>query len=67
MYNPDTYDAFMEPFGAGFGLAGDYGRGLYTMATDSIPAGLAKIPYPLQYNMFIRDEVREMRRMLRNM
>ena len=67
MYNPDTYDAFMEPFGAGFGLVGDYGRGFYTMATDSIPAGLAKIPYPLQYNMFIRDEVREMRRMLRNM
>ena len=67
MYNPDTYDAFMEPFGAGFGLLGDYGRGLTTMATDSIPKGLAQIPFPLQYNMFIRDEVREMRRMLRNM
>ena len=67
MYNPDTFDAFMEPFGAGIGLAGDYGRGFYTMFTDSVPHGLAQIPYPLQYNMFIRDEVREMRRMLRNM
>ena len=66
MYNPDTFDAVMEPFGAGYGLLGDYGRGITTMATESFKHGLAQIPYPLQYNMFIRDEVREFRRMLRN-
>tara|TARA_R110000787_G_scaffold17974_3_gene55507 strand:- start:210 stop:4271 length:4062 start_codon:yes stop_codon:yes gene_type:complete len=66
LYDPDIYDAIMEPFGAGYGYVGDVGRSLVTMATDSIPHGLAQLPYPLQFNMFLRDDIREMRRFLRN-
>jgi hypothetical protein len=66
LYNPDTFDSFMEPFGAGAGLVGDIGRGAYTMATDSVPHGLAKMPMPLQYIPFWREDVRQMKMWLRN-
>tara|TARA_R100001082_G_scaffold68888_1_gene39006 strand:+ start:5184 stop:8924 length:3741 start_codon:yes stop_codon:yes gene_type:complete len=66
MYNPNSFDTIMEPFGAAYGLVGDVGRSGYTMATEGIGQGLAQMPYPLQYNMFIRDEIRELRRRLSN-
>jgi hypothetical protein len=66
LYNPSTFDSIMEPFGASIGMVGDISRGTYTMATDSVPHGLAKMPLPLQYIPFWREDVRQMKMWLRN-
>ena len=66
MYSPDFTDAITEPFGAGVGLTVDTGRAIGKMVTGEFGKGLADLPKPYQYVPFMREQVREMNRYLRN-